>query len=215
MLIVGAKAFAKEILEVCHQNKMIENLVFFDNIDTNIGDVLYDKFPILKSFEEAQTYFKESNNTFTLGLGNPMLRYRLRVKFEKIGGVLVSTTSSLSQIGSYGITFGKGCNIFQGSSISNDVTIGDACIIYFNTIITHDCKIGDYVEISPSVTVLGRVEVGSFTQIGAGSTILPDVKIGRNVIVGAGAVVTKDIPDNCLVVGTPAKIIKELSPLDL
>lgn len=215
MLIVGAKAFAKEILEVCHQNKMIENLVFFDNIDPNIGSTLYERFPILNSYEEAKDYFNHSNNTFTLGLGNPVLRYRLRKKFESIGGVLVSTTSSLSHIGNYGIKFGKGCNIFQGSSISNDVIIGDACIIYFNTIITHDCKIGDYVEISPSVTILGRVEVGSFTQIGAGSTLLPDVKIGKNVIIGAGSVVTKDLPDNCVVVGAPAKVIKESEPLNL
>ncbi|WP_348636746.1 hypothetical protein [Flavobacterium anhuiense] len=37
---------------------------------------------------------------------------------------------------------------------------------------------------------------------------MPKVKIGKNVIVGAGSVVTKDIPDNCLVVGVPARIIK-------
>nr|WP_250349320.1 DapH/DapD/GlmU-related protein [Flavobacterium anhuiense] len=50
--------------------------------------------------------------------------------------------------------------------------------------------------------------MGEFSQIGANSTILPKVKIGKNVIVGAGSVVTKDIPDNCLVVGVPARIIK-------
>lgn len=38
--------------------------------------------------------------------------------------------------------------------------------------------------------------------------------LGKNVIVGAGAVITKDVPDNCLVVGMPAKVIKELSPLN-
>ena len=215
MLIVGAKGFAKEILEVCHQNNDLKNFVLFDNVNLDIGSKLYDKFPILKTFDEAKKYFKTKNNTFTLGLGNPILRYKLRKKFQELGGVLVSTTSSFSQIGSYGVEYGKGCNIFSGSSVSNDVKIGDACIIYFNTIITHDCKIGDYVEISPSVTILGRVSIGSFSQIGAGSTILPNVKIGKNVIVGAGAVLTKDIPDNSLVVGTPAKVIKELEPLTL
>ena len=215
MLIVGAKAFAKEILEVCHQNKMIENLVFYYDVDPLIEKKLFDKFPIFNNLSEAEKHFRNANNTFTLGLGNPLLRYKLRKKFENIGGVLVSTTSSMAHIGSYGIEFGKGCNIFPGSSISNDVTIGDACIVYFNTIITHDCKIGDYVELSPSVTILGRVSIGNFSQIGAGSTILPDVKIGANVVIGAGATVTKDIPDNSLAVGTPAKVIKELKPLVL
>lgn len=215
MLIVGAKAFAKEIIEVCHQNNTIENLVLFDDINPDIGSKLYDKFPILKDYIDAKKYFENSNNTFTLGLGNPILRYRLRQNFEKIGGLLVSTTSSFCHIGSYGVKFGKGCNIFPGSLISNDVSIGDACIIYFNTIITHDCVIGDYVEISPSVTILGRVKIGSFSQIGAGSTILPDVKIGENVIIGAGSTVTKDISNNCVAVGTPAKVIKQKAPLDI
>ena len=44
--------------------------------------------------------------------------------------------------------------------------------------------------------------------IGAGVTILPGVTVGENAIVGAGAVVTKDVPDNSVVVGVPAKVIK-------
>lgn len=40
--------------------------------------------------------------------------------------------------------------------------------------------------------------------------IIPGVKIGNNVVVGAGAVVTKDVPDNCVVVGNPARILKRL-----
>ena len=46
--------------------------------------------------------------------------------------------------------------------------------------------------------------------IGIGSTILPGVTIGENAIVAAGAVVTKDVPDNAMVGGVPAKIIKML-----
>lgn len=51
--------------------------------------------------------------------------------------------------------------------------------------------------------------IGNNCIIGVNSIILPGIKIGNHVVVGAGAVVTKDIPDNCIVVGNPAKIIKE------
>lgn len=50
--------------------------------------------------------------------------------------------------------------------------------------------------------------IGDNCYIGTGVTILGPVHIGNNVVIGAGAVVTKDIPDNCVVAGNPAKIIK-------
>ena len=48
--------------------------------------------------------------------------------------------------------------------------------------------------------------------IGAGSTILPGVTVGENAVVGAGSVVTKDVPDNAIVAGNPAIIIRMIEP---
>ncbi|MDO9261728.1 MAG: hexapeptide transferase, partial [Flavobacteriaceae bacterium] len=62
--------------------------------------------------------------------------------------------------------------------------------------------------------ISGNCTIGSYAQIGTNATILPNITIGKNVIIGAGSVVTKNIPDNCLAVGIPAKIIKALSPLE-
>lgn len=50
-------------------------------------------------------------------------------------------------------------------------------------------------------------------KIGANSTILPGVIIGENAFVGAGSVVTKNVPDGAVVVGNPAKIIKNITEL--
>lgn len=50
--------------------------------------------------------------------------------------------------------------------------------------------------------------IGRDCIIGINAIILPGVKIGNEVVVGAGAVVTKDVPDNCIVAGNPAKVIK-------
>lgn len=54
------------------------------------------------------------------------------------------------------------------------------------------------------------IVVGKNVWIGAHSTILSGVKIGDNAIIAAGAVVTKDVPDNAVVAGVPAKIIKHI-----
>ena len=50
-------------------------------------------------------------------------------------------------------------------------------------------------------------------KIGANATILPGVVVGRNSLVGAGSVVVRDVPDGAVVVGNPAKVIKQVSDL--
>ncbi|SIQ04430.1 sugar O-acyltransferase, sialic acid O-acetyltransferase NeuD family [Chryseobacterium sp. RU37D] len=208
MLIIGAKGFAKEVLEICHQNNDLINLAFYDDVNDDVFGNLYNQFPVLKHIQNAEEYFKTIDEKFTIGIGNPVLRKKLADKFTEAGGKLTSVISPKADIGSYGISIGQGANILDGVKISNDVSIGLAPIVYYNSVITHDVEIGDFVEISPDVKILGRAGIGSFCQLGAGSIILPDIKIGNNVIIGAGAVVTKHIPDNCVAVGVPAKIIK-------
>lgn len=56
-----------------------------------------------------------------------------------------------------------------------------------------------------------KAVIGNNVYIGTGVTILAPITIGDNVIIGAGAVVTKDIPNNCTVVGIPAKIVNQLN----
>jgi len=59
----------------------------------------------------------------------------------------------------------------------------------------------------PEYALIGRVTIGNNVFIGAGSIILPNVKIGSNVIIGAGSVVSRSIPDNCVALGSPARVI--------
>ncbi len=213
MLIIGAKGFAKEVLEVFHQLGETKNIVFYDDVNDDIGDLLFDKYPILKNEAQVRDYFKTNGNQFTIGIGNPKLRNQLYKKFTKIGGEYVSTISPLVLMGNHEINIGKGSNILMNAVFSNSITIGIGCIIYYNVVLTHDCVLGDFVEVSPCAILLGRCKIGSFTHISANVTILPDVTIGKNVIIGAGSVVTKDIPDNVVAFGSPAKVIRKLEPL--
>lgn len=208
MLIIGAKGFAKEVLEVVHQNNDLEKLVFYDDVNEDVHGLLYEKFPILKHLEDAENYFTTTDKKFTIGIGNPILREKVYEKFIAIGGEFTSVVSCHSEIGSYGISIGDGCIIMGGVRISNDVKIGKGTMVYYNSVITHDVEIGKFAELSPNVSILGRAKIGNYTHIATGAIVFPDVKIGNNVIVGAGSLVTRDLPDNCTAVGIPAKIIK-------
>jgi sugar O-acyltransferase (sialic acid O-acetyltransferase NeuD family) len=213
MIIFGAKGFAKEVLEVLHQLKQIENVVFYDDVNVIKENILYQTFPILTSLDQAEDYFKNSDNRFTIGIGNPILRKLIYDKFTAIGGVFTTLISPAAHIGHYGTTIGMGCNIMTGAIITNDVVIKNGVLINLNCTIGHDCIIGNYVEMSPGVHLSGNCEVGDYSVFGTNATVLPKIKIGSNVIVGAGSVVTKDVPDNSLVVGIPAVIKKQLAPL--
>ena len=103
---------------------------------------------------------------------------------------------------------------FQPRFIPSDpelISFKDNVVVASNvTFITHDVShlmLNNLSDEKYSYNAAG-IEVGSNVFIGANTTILPNVKIGNNVVIGACSVITKDIPDNSVVVGTPAHVIE-------
>lgn len=215
MIIIGAKGFAKEVLEIFHKNKNLDNLYFYDDVSNDIDNYLYDKFEILKDINSVKKIFEKVDNKFTIGIGNPILRYKLYQKFSEIGGEFTSSISPYAKIGSFGTEIQKGCNIMTNSILTNDIKIGKGCLINLSCTIGHDSILEDFVELCPDVNISGNCKIGKFTFIGTNSTILPNITIGQNVVIAAGSVVTKDVPSNCMIAGVPAIIKKEIKPLEL
>ena len=106
---------------------------------------------------------------------------------------------------------GEGSVVMGGALINADTVIGKHCIINSNAVVDHECIIGNFVHVSPNATLCGNVQVGGFSHIGAGAVVIQGINIGVNAVIGAGAIVIKDVPDNVVVVGNPAKIIKQFS----
>lgn len=82
----------------------------------------------------------------------------------------------------------------------------------------HSTTLGNKVDtimIKPDGTIIKNIIgnnspiIGDNVTLGANVVIIGDITIGNNVIVGAGSVVTKSIPDNCIVVGNPARILRQ------
>lgn len=209
MLVIGAKGFAKEVLQTLHDNDELNNLTFYDDVNEGLGTHFYNVFPILKNKKEAENYFTEIDNRFTIGIGSPILRKKLFLDFNSIGGKFTTTISNSAIIGSYGNVIEEGCNIMARVVITNDVIIGKGCIINQISSIGHDTIIGSFSEICPNVSISGNCKLGESVFVGTGAIILPGVTVGNGVVIGAGAVVAKDLPDNCVAVGIPAKIIKQ------
>lgn len=98
--------------------------------------------------------------------------------------------------------------IAAGVKVNALASIGKGAILNTGCIVEHECNIGNYAHIAPGAVVAGNVNVGDGSFIGASSVIKQGINIGKNVTIGAGSVVVKDIPDNVIVAGNPAKLLK-------
>ncbi len=113
-----------------------------------------------------------------------------------------------------GATIGKNCKISSHSFICEGVHIEDNVFIGHGVMFTNDLfpratnEDGSIQNESDWKVVETTIKKGA--SIGSNATILAGIVIGRNALVGAGAVVTKDVPDNTVVAGVPAKIIKTI-----
>jgi len=117
---------------------------------------------------------------------------------------------------------GNNCNICAHTLIENDVLVGNDVTIKSGVYLWDGIVIEDKVFIGPCVAFSNdkrprskqyperflKTIIKKNASIGANATILPGLTLGENCMVGAGAVVTRDVPDNAVVVGNPAKIIK-------
>ena len=112
---------------------------------------------------------------------------------------------------------GRNCKISSHSFICEGVTIGDNVFVGHGVVFINDAyprattaegKLQDEKDWTVEPT-----KVRNGASIGSGATILSRVVIGENALVGAGSVVTRDVPDNAIVAGNPARLLRRLVPI--
>ena len=206
MLIVGAGGMATQIFtDLVKMN--LQDIVFWSEAETKY-QFIKEKFPVLKSDEEVAEYFNTTSRSFILCIGSSPHRRKIAEKFKALGGNIVSYISPYSEVSPYDTSIGTGTIILSHVIIEPGVHIGQECILNKTSNVGHGCLIKSFCELAPGVMLTGDVEVGENCFIGSGAIILPGVKIGSNSVIAAGSVVRKNIPENSLVSGEFAKVIK-------
>jgi acetyltransferase-like isoleucine patch superfamily enzyme len=128
------------------------------------------------------------------------------------------------------VTMADDCILGRGSLIENDTSVGAGTRIQAEAYVTAYSTLEEDVFIAPCVVTtndnfMGRTEqrkelmrgptVRRSARVGGGAVLCPGVEIGEEAFVGAGAVVTKDVPPRVVVVGSPARVLREVRPEEL
>lgn len=113
-------------------------------------------------------------------------------------------------------TIGKDAVIMMNATINIGAVIGDKTMIDMNAVVGGRAQIGKNCHIGAGAVIAGVIEPPSKTPViieddvlvGANAVVLEGVKVGKGSVVAAGAIVTQDVPENAVVAGSPARVIK-------
>ena len=134
--------------------------------------------------------------------------------FKKISLRIIKRISPVKYAKKIGVNFGNNLHIYGNVNWSTEpwiITIGENVFITDGCkFITHDGGTLLFRKQVPDLEITKPIIIGNNVYFGNNVIVLPGVTIGNNVIIGAGSVVTKSIPDNVVVAGVPAKIIKSI-----
>ena len=209
ILLYGARSTGYIFYEMLKEKKIYPKYLF----DPFLKKPIFKSNLIFSNKKKDFEIFLKNSSHFLVCIAREdgKSRYMISKKFEKKGLNPINITSKQSDIHK-SVKVGKGFISLPKSYINRGTKVGDYTILNTGSMVDHECKIGNGVHLMGGCYLAGRVTVEDFASVGATATILPDIKIGKNSIVGAGSVVTKNVKPNTVVVGNPAKYLRNNNP---
>ncbi len=154
------------------------------------------------------TRFRDAD--FVVAIGSPRVRRTLVRRMHEAGEPRFATLVHRSVLHSSYVEIGAGTMVLAGSILSTQISVGQHVILNLSTTVAHDCVLEDFSTVAPQVALLGGVHLCAGAEIGTGACLRQSVRIGRGAMIGMGAVVTQDVADGALVVGSPARTLRQL-----
>lgn len=177
--------------------------------DLRTGEIDHG-YRIIGSFNDLYQLKDLSGKNFLLTMGDTKIRKEVAERIKSLGGTIPSLIHPTAVVSSFAQISDSGVYISCFSHIDADTTIDEGTIILSGVNISHTNKIGKYCFFAGGSTVgaYTTIEDNVFFGQAALSISHKVAHIGKNALVGARALITKDVPENAVVSGSPARIIR-------
>ncbi|MBW8330528.1 MAG: NeuD/PglB/VioB family sugar acetyltransferase [Prolixibacteraceae bacterium] len=212
LVILGGSGIGMIAASIANELGFYKVLGFLNDVlpvGTLIGK--FNTIPVIGATTDLSKYLQDENTLVFIayvGMQNE------KQVFEKIEEFNIPSSKFATLIHPTAIIPKGFCHIGNGvlmaplSQLSPDTTIEDNCILLPNSFVGHDSTLKKFAHIATNAVVGANVTVGRACHIGSNATIRERITIGDFSLVGAGSVVLHDVPDNSIVVGNPAKLLR-------
>ncbi|HOG19078.1 MAG TPA: acetyltransferase [Salinivirgaceae bacterium] len=202
-IIIGAGTYGQ--VYATYLNEKYNVIAFYDN-DATLHHKEFFNIPVKGGDKEALKISKDIE--VFVPIGNNAIRTSIIRKFREAGFKTPSFIHEKTIIDKT-VNLGNTVYILPGTNIMPHATIGDCTMISMGVNIAHHTTIADGCFFSQGTNIGASIQIKELAYIGISATLMTGVKtIGRNALIGAGAVVIKDVPDNAVMAGVPAKLLR-------
>ncbi len=203
-LIVGAGPQGRVVLESLQAAEPQAEVGFVDDNPDFAGKQILGA-----AVAGPLSLLEQHDGPVIFAIGNNLVRLRLAAAWEHLPGFWGKVVHPSAVI-SPSATLGPGTAVLPQAVVHTGATVGAHVIVNTGAVVEHDCVLEDGCSISPGARMSGCVQIGRAAFVSSGATLAPGVRIGARAIVAAGAVVAEDVPAHQLVMGVPARIVREV-----
>lgn len=209
LIIIGSSGHAHVIIDLVEKSDNFEILGLIDPFrsrgENELGYKVNDSYSYI--LEEK---IKHNDLYVFIAIGDNWNRLQVYKKIQELDQTIkFPELIHPSAILANDISVGEGTAVMAGAVVNPGVRIEKFCIINTSASIDHDCVIKEFSSIAPGAVLGGSVSIEQQSAVSIGAVIRNAISVGANTVIGAGSLVLEDCPDNSVIYGVPAKVIRK------